>query len=91
MNKNALINELCKRTFFTHKVAQEMVEELLAIIKETVHNNQEVRIKHFGTFTTTLRKARKGVNPSTKEDMIIPERMIFKFKPAASVKTIQQP
>lgn len=39
-------------------------------------------IQGFGTFKVVKRKARKGVNPRTKQKITIPEKHAVKFKPS---------
>ncbi|MDP7421238.1 MAG: HU family DNA-binding protein, partial [bacterium] len=40
----------------------------------------KVQITGFGTFSVLKRKAKKGINPQTKQKITIPSRKVPKFK-----------
>lgn len=80
---------LAKRLSETHKeisnkLALEIVDTLLDDIMLTVAEGEVVTIPGFGSFKKRHRPARKGRNPSTGEEMNIPE----KDAPAFSAGTV---
>ena len=66
--------------------AQAVYDSLFGIIKATLQQGNTVTISGFGSFKTVQRMARKGRNPSTGEEMIIPASKTVKFIPAKSFK-----
>jgi len=58
----------------------EIVETLLEIIKRTIASGENVMISGFGKFCVKEKAERKGRNPATGEDMMIPSRKIVTFK-----------
>jgi integration host factor subunit alpha len=60
--------------------ALEIVETLLEIIKGTLASGEDVLISNFGKFCVKEKKARKGRNPATGEEMILPARKVVVFK-----------
>ena len=56
------------------------VNDILDIIIEGLKNNGYVKIHNFGSFKIKRKKSRLGRNPKTKEDAIISERNVIKFK-----------
>ena len=45
----------------------------------------------FGTFEVRDRQARKGVNPSTGEEIMIPATKVPAFKPGKSLREVVAP
>ena len=45
----------------------------------------KISLLGFGSFSTTEKAARKGVNPKTKEVIDIPARKVVKFKAGAEL------
>ena len=58
----------------------DLVENLLEIIKKTLEGNEDVLISGFGKFCVKDKKARKGRNPATGEDMMLDRRRVVTFK-----------
>lgn len=66
--------------------AGEMVDAVFAAIEGALKNKQEVRLVGFGSFATAVRKATKGRNPRTGEEIDIPASASVRFKPGKSLK-----
>ena len=60
--------------------SSEIVETLLEIIKSTLESGEDVLISGFGKFSVNEKKARRGRNPSTGEDMMLAPRKVVTFK-----------
>ena len=65
---------------FTKKKSVEIIETLLEIIKGSLEKNEDVLISGFGKFCVKDKKDRKGRNPATDEDAILPSRHVVTFK-----------
>lgn len=73
---NHIQNELsCKRS-----KSIEITETLQEIIKSNLESGEDVLVSGFGTFRVKAKKARKGRNPATGEDAILPARRVVTFK-----------
>jgi integration host factor subunit alpha len=66
--------------------AQKIVDDFFASILEFVANDETVKIRMFGTFSSKFKNQRVGRNPKTKEEFVIPKRKILKFKVAPTLK-----
>ena len=85
MNKGDLINEVAK-VVSTKKEAQEAVDCVFASITKALRKGDAVTLVGFGTFKVTKRKARKGRNPQTGEEIKIKASKAAKFTPGKSLK-----
>ena len=70
-----------------------MLDERLKVLGDTllyyscnIQEGDKVLISGFGTFKVNDRKARKGINPFTKEEIDIPASNAVRFKPSKSLK-----
>lgn len=86
MNKGDLIEAVAARTGKSKLVAGEYVEAIFASIADGIRSDEKVTIAGFGTLKRKTRKARMGVNPSTKERIEIPESVTVGFTPAQALK-----
>lgn len=59
-----------------------ILETYFVEVKEAVLSGESVSIRHFGTFTTQLRKAKTGRNLQANTPLVIPDRYIPIFRPA---------
>lgn len=70
MNKADLIREVTK-VVGTKKEAQAAVDCVFSTISKSLKKNNPVSVAGFGTFKVANRKARKGRNPQTGEEIKI--------------------
>ena len=66
--------------------AEAAYEKLFAIIGGTLKKGDALSITGFGSFKVVNRKARKGRNPRTGKEMMIPASKTVKFRPGKSLK-----
>ena len=85
MNKGDLINEVAK-VVSTKKEAQAAVDCVLDSVAKTLKKGQDVTLVGFGTFKVVKRKARKGRNPATGEELDIKATKAPKFVPGKALK-----
>ena len=85
MNKGDLINEVAK-VVGTKKEAQEAVDCVFASITNALKTGEYVTLVGFGTFKVVERKARKGRNPQTGEEIDIKASKAPKFTPGKALK-----
>lgn len=88
MNKDQLISAVAVEADDTKKTTLKIVNALLDVVSDQLKNGEEVKLIGFGTFSTSKRAARKGINPSTGESLDIPETVVPKFTPGRSLKDI---
>ena len=87
MNKQQLIARIVKDTGVTKTLATKMVATTIAAITKSLKKGDAVTFVGFGTFKTTVRKARRGRNPLTGGTITIPRRKAVRFSAGKSLKT----
>ena len=85
MNKGDLVNEVAK-VVGTKKEAQAAVDCVFESITKALKKKDTVTLVGFGTFKVDKRKARKGRNPQTGEEITISARRVLSFKPSQVLK-----
>ena len=87
MNKQDLIARIVKETRVSKALASRMVAAALGSITRSLTKGDPVTLVGFGTFKTTVRKARKGRNPLTGGAIRIPKRKAVRFSAGKALKT----
>ena len=65
---------------FTKKQSVEIIETLLEIMKQALEQSDEVLISGFGKFCLKEKNVRRGRNPATGDDLLLPARKVVTFK-----------
>ncbi|MCK9176085.1 MAG: HU family DNA-binding protein [Clostridiales bacterium] len=87
MNKTELINAVAAETQLSKKDSEKAVSAVIEVITEQLAKGEKVVLVGFGTFEVRHRAARKGRNPSTKEEIMIPAAKAPAFKAGKGLKT----
>ena len=85
MNKAEFINAIAEKANLTKADAKAALDATLAAISDAVANNDKVALIGFGTFAVVEKGARTGINPATKEKIVIPAKKVVKFKAGAEL------
>ena len=85
MNKGDVINEVAK-VVSTKKEAQAAVDCVFSTITKALKKKDTVALIGFGTFKVAQRKARKGRNPGTGEEIKIKAKKVARFVPGKGLK-----
>ena len=86
MNKGELVAAVANDSGLAKGDVEKALSSILETIKNTVAKAEDVQLIGFGSFVQVERKARKGFNPRTKEEIEIPASKSVKFKPGAALK-----
>jgi DNA-binding protein HU-beta len=86
MNKQAVVDAVADKTGLSKKDSEMAVAAVLEIITDELQGKGTVAFTGFGTFSTSDRKARQGVNPATGEKIQIAATTVPKFKAGKSLK-----
>ncbi len=80
LTKTEITEKIQKKLKFSRTTSYDIMETFLEIIKNTLENGEDVMISGFGKFCVNEKKARKGRNPSTNQEMTLPSRRVVTFK-----------
>ena len=86
MEKYNLVEKVAGELNLTKKDATKVIDTVFKAAAEGLANGEIVKVCGFGTFVVKTKVERKGVNPKTKEAIIVPETKIVGFKPAEALK-----
>ena len=64
----------------TQKAAREVLDTVLAIVKNAALEEGKLTVPNFGTFKVKTRAERAGRNPQTGEALVIPAKQVLTFK-----------
>jgi len=80
LTKAQIVETLQNHLGFTKKQSTETVETLLKIIKTTLASGEDILVSGFGKFCVKEKNERRGRNPATGEDMMLPPRKVVTFR-----------
>ncbi|MBP3373232.1 MAG: HU family DNA-binding protein [Bacteroidaceae bacterium] len=80
MNKTELIAKIAEGSGLSKVDAKKALEATLEAITTALKADDKVALIGFGTFATSERPERQGINPATKETITIPAKKVVKFK-----------
>jgi len=87
MHKNEFIRQLARETALPQKEVNQVIKTSIEIIARALRDGDKVVLTGFGTFEVRTRRERRGVNPQTKEHIIIPSTQTPGFTASNSLKT----
>ena len=80
LTKADIIVAIQKENGYTLNKSTDIVETLLKIFKSTLESGEDLMVSGFGKFCVKDKRERRGRNPATDEDMILPARKVVLFK-----------
>ena len=80
LTKADIISAIQTANGYSLNKSADITETLLDIIKRTLESGEDVLISGFGKFQVRDKRERRGRNPATDEDMILPSRRVVTFK-----------
>lgn len=86
LNKKVLAEKVADELGLTKKAGKEAVDLVFAEIEKALKKGHKVDVSGFGKFEVKKRKARKGINPATKEVIKIAATKVPAFKAAKALK-----
>jgi integration host factor subunit alpha len=80
LTKMDLIEQISTELGFLRKQSAEIVQSVIEIVKSSLASGEDLLISGFGKFCVKEKGERKGRNPATGEDAILPARRVVTFK-----------
>lgn len=86
MNKSELIAAISAQAEISKKDAESALNATIDAIKGALKKGDKVQLVGFGSFEVRERAERKGRNPQTKKEIVIPATKVPVFKAGKALK-----
>ena len=86
VNKDELVSRMSVKNGLTKKDSEKALKSFVEVIMEALASGEKVQMIGFGTFEPKDRAERKGRNPKTKEEIVIPATTVPSFKAGKEFK-----
>ena len=80
MNKAELVSAIAEKSGISKKDSEKALNAFIESVQEALAGGDKVQLVGFGSFEVRERAERKGRNPQTKEEIIIPASKVPVFK-----------
>ncbi len=86
MTKAEIIEKVAEEVKISKAAAGKAFETVIGSITQAIKKGDKVTLVGFGTFSVSSRKARKGRNPRTGQEIKIAAKKVPRFAPGAALK-----
>ncbi len=80
MNKSQFVDAIAAESGLSKVAAKKALEAFINVTANTLKAGDKITLVGFGTFSVTEKPERKGRNPRTKAEIVIPAKKVAKFK-----------
>ncbi|MGD0230906.1 MAG: integration host factor subunit alpha [Syntrophorhabdales bacterium] len=80
MTKQEIVTTVYEKLGFSKRESSDIVEHFFKLVKERLAQGENVKISGLGNFVVKDKKARKGRNPQTGEEIEIAPRRVLSFR-----------
>ena len=86
LTKAEMAEQLFEDLGLNKREAKEIVEAFFEEIRQSLENNEQVKLSGFGNFDLRDKRSRPGRNPKTGQDIPISARRVVTFKRGQKLK-----
>ena len=86
MNRTDLIRAMATKTGQTQKDTEASLIAFMDVVMESLAKGDRIGLVGFGSFEVSERAEREGINPQTKERILLPSSKAPKFKAGKAFK-----
>jgi len=86
LTKDRIVKAVTETNGYTQKKANETIEIMLELIKQSLESGEDVLISGFGKFCVKQKAKRRGRNPATGEDMMLAPRKVVTFQSSMKLR-----
>lgn len=80
MTKQEIVSTVYEKLGFSKRESSDIVEHFFTIMKKNLAVGENIKISGLGNFVIKAKKARKGRNPQTGEEIQIKPRKVLNFR-----------
>ena len=85
MNKAELVAAVAAKAEVSKVEAAKVIDAALNAAVEALKNGETVQLVGYATLSVVEKAARNGINPATKQPIVIPAKKAVKFKAGAKL------
>ncbi|MBP6064748.1 HU family DNA-binding protein [Bacteroides sp.] len=86
MNNKEFTSELARRLGYTTKDTSELIVSVLSEMTQQLQEGNVVTIQSFGSFEVKKKAERISMNPTTKQRMLVPPKLVLAYRPSGAQK-----
>jgi integration host factor subunit beta len=87
MTKSEIVEILArKQSHLNYHDIESSVKMLIDLMSGTLSNGKRIEVRGFGSFSLHYRKARRGRNPKTGEQVTLESKYVPHFKPGKELR-----
>lgn len=86
MNNKEFIAALSAKTDTSTRLTQILTNNLVGTITAGLEDGKLVVLPQFGSFEVRKKMERVIINPTTKQKMLVPPKLVVNFRPAQMMK-----
>jgi integration host factor subunit alpha len=91
VTKVELVEQIREKADISKKEAEDLLEDVLEIMKFTLDRGEDLKISGFGKFEVRQKADRRGRNPQTGETITIEARKVLTYKPSPVLRQVLNP
>ena len=86
MGSEMCIRDRADRLGYTIKDTSELISSLLSDMTQELEDGNAIAIQGFGSFEVKKKAERISINPSTKQRMLVPPKLVLTYRPSNTLK-----
>lgn len=86
MNNKEFTSELSARLGYSIKDTSDLISSLLSEMTLELQEGKLITVQGFGTFEVRKKAERISINPTTKQRMLVPPKLVLSFRPSNVMK-----
>ena len=86
MNNKDFVNTLASQSGLSLKETKRLIEEFIQEFADHADDGTFFTVQGFGTFEVKKKLERIVNNPTTKQRMLVPPKLVLSFRPGSSLK-----
>ena len=86
--KAEMITRICEKARLSKDDATIAIESTFEVMTAYLERGEPVKITGFGSFVIRSKRPRRGRNPQTGAEIIIPGHKVLTFKPSPAMRKI---
>ena len=87
VTKDHIVSSISNELNLPKRKSADLLESLLRLMVESLENGEDLLISGFGKFCVKGKRARKGRNPATGDDLMLDSRRVVTFKCSPILRT----